>query len=211
MRRITVILILNILTAVTGCIGLAHAIATDGAGCFVFYTNISNALAVLSSVLLGAWLAFHVKEAADGKRPPEWILCLKFASLIMMTVTFIIVTAVLAPFGPGYYAMFIWGSRIWRHLICPGFAIAAGLFAENAWLLSKRRIFFWGLLPTLLYGIVTFILNGTGVLTGPYPFLMVRNQSVPESAAWFAGILGGTAFFVWVIHLIRKACARVKL
>ena len=54
------------------------------------------------------------------------------------------------------------------------------------------RAAIYAMLPTLLYGTITMLLNILRKLNGPYPFLHVYEQPVYMSIIWFIAIIGGS-------------------
>ena len=51
-----------------------------------------------------------------------------------------------------------------------------------------------------LYGLYDLHGNITGTIDGPYPFMRVYDQTIPETLTWFAIILGTDllyAFLLW--------------
>ncbi len=163
---------------------------------FEFYTVDSNLLSLAACV---AYIYFTVK----GKPLPHWASLLKFTSVVALMVTFIVVITVLAPIYPGGYPVILFsGQMLYFHTICPILAFLSFILLEQHELSSKDIP--KSLLFTLIYGIILIILNLTHVVLGPYPFLMVYNQPVWASIAWFTGILVGTSAMTWGILKLRR-------
>lgn len=59
-------------------------------------------------------------------------------------------------------------------------------------------------LTVLLYGAILIILNLTDVVTGPYPFLRIKEQSIIASILWFVGILTSSYLIAMCLRKFRK-------
>lgn len=123
-----------------------------GTGCFVFFTNDSNILAALCSLLM---VPFNIKAIKSGRNEiPQWALILKFVGTVAVTVTLMVVLLFLGPTA-GYAPMFE-GNCLELHLICPLIAIVSFCFFERGIVLSKKQVL-WGIVPTIIYGTVYLV------------------------------------------------------
>ena len=66
---------------------------------------------------------------------------------------------------------------------------------------KKKNLVFY---MTLLYGITLILLNVLKVVVGPYPFLMVYNQTVWMSILWCVIILGLSETIGLGIHTLNR-------
>eukprot|EP00833_Pecoramyces_ruminatium_P004547 jgi/Orpsp1_1/1178579/evm.model.c7180000065909.2 len=96
--------------------------------------------------------------------------------------------------------LLIRGPQPFHHIICPIISfISFCIFEEGE--LTKNNILL-AIIPTIIYAIVSTILNILKVLTGPYPFLEVYNQPVYLSVIWFIGIIAISSGIAWFIQFI---------
>ncbi len=135
--------------------------STSGTGCFVFFTNDSNILAALVSLLI---VPFNIKSVISGKDEiPEWALTLKMVGTAAVTLTMMVVVLFLGP-TQGYGIMFA-GICLELHLICPLLAIISFCFLERGMQITKKRLL-WTLAPTFVYGTV-YLVNVVFLKTWP--------------------------------------------
>jgi len=66
------------------------------------------------------------------------------------------------------------------------------------------------LIPTIIYAIISIILNILKVMDGPYLFLHVYNQPIYASVLWIIGILGGAYLIALGIKEIKKEFINVN-
>jgi hypothetical protein len=92
---------------------------------------------------------------------------------------------------------------LYFHLLCPILAILSSLLVDprGASGLADVRL---AIIPTTLYAALLIFLNLIRVVSGPYPFLKVYDQSVWASVGWVVAIVGGA-------YLIALAIARMQL
>lgn len=136
---------------------------------FTYYTQYSNILTLITSVLLVICLLKN--------NVPKWLKFLRYIALNMMTITFFIVTFVLVPLllyaiGNKGFMMFTYGSMIFHHLVCPILLFISYCFLEK-WNPISKKDKLYVLIPTIVYGIILVFFNIIQVIDGPYPFLMV--------------------------------------
>lgn len=145
-----------------------------------FYTVLSNLLAAVACLLCAGCFFF-------GTEAPGWIRYLKLAATLGLTLTFLIAAAVLAP-DMGFYEIFLEGAVLYHHLLCPVLCIISFLLFDRISVSPLTGAVITAV-PTVIYGIVAYILNITRVMTGPYPFLQVYDQSVAATILWIIGLI----------------------
>ena len=108
---------------------------------------------------------------------------------------------VLLVLGPenGFAHEFLGGTRFFSHLLCPFLSIFLFLFSEEKRSLPLSVIG-KALGVTLLYAIPLLILNGVGLVSGPYSFLKIREQSVGKTIFWIVAILLGNALLALALQ-----------
>ncbi len=190
-------MIINIFIVVMSSIGALLSIQNSGTGIFKYYTQDSNLLALFAC---GICAIFQWKGLIENNLIlPYWVKSLKYIATSCLMVTFIIVLFVLSPIeeGGAVYMLFH-GSMLYTHFICPLSALLSFLLLDREPILPRKHSWVV-LLPTLLYAIVTILLNITGTLDGPYPFLRVMHQPVFTSMLWAFGILAGAYIVGWML------------
>jgi len=170
-------LIFNLLIILFEIIGFILTIKNNGKISFEYYTEDSNILALGSSLLFCYYLI-------RKKDIPRNVQLFKYMTTICMTVTFLVVLFILIPMYKFDFNFFLFkGSLLYHHLICPLLTIISFLFLDK---LDdfKRKDTIIALSFTIIYAIILITLNILGIVDGPYPFLMVRKQSIKMSLIW---------------------------
>ena len=138
----------------------------------IFYTHQSNLLALIAAVLfvvVGTVALFR-----DG-RIPHSLKVFRLMCTVQLYITFLVVAVLLVPMGLAGGADFITmygGPMLVMHLLAPLVSLVSFVFLEgtprlslgDTWLATQY---------TYLYSLIMIILNATGKVEGPYPFLMV--------------------------------------
>lgn len=125
-KQITAIaLALNIVIVILEIIGFALAVPSLKLNTLIFYTEDSNFLALISSVLFSYYII-------SGKDMPDWLSILKYISTLSVTVTFFVVVFVLSWMTPdGLVNLLISESMLYHHTLCPILAIITFVFFEK--------------------------------------------------------------------------------
>ena len=193
------VLILHLLMILLEIIGLITTINVMHTIDFQYYTEDSNILMLIVSLIIVYYLAFN-------KKIPKWLEILNHMAVLGLTITFLVVIFILAPMYKFNYTWFLFsGAMLYFHTLCPILAIITYLFftktnIENKYI-PHTMIF------TIIYSIVLIILNICKVVEGPYPFLMVHKQPVYMSILWILLIDGGAFLLSWgllKLKLLRK-------
>lgn len=192
-------LIFNLLIVVLEIIGLIVTLFYNNRISYEYYTEDSNILALFSSLL---FVIFLLK----GKIP-KWVQLFKYMTTICLTVTFLVVIFILAPmYNFAYNYLLFHNSLLYQHLLCPILSIITFLFFDDIDVLGVRENFF-GIFLTILYAVILIVLNIMELVVGPYPFLMVRNQSLFMSIVWFVLIIG-LAYLI--AFILRKLYVKIR-
>lgn len=153
---------------------------------FIFYTQQSNLVALISAVLL----------LLSG--PHEWIVWFRFLGVCMLVMTMSVTILILQPMLKNSQLLFWSRTGFFLHLVCPILNCISWFFFETHG--SQAMI----LLPpayTLLYGMVMIYCNYKGTVDGPYPFLRVRRQSVKATVLWILVLLAAVTLISWLVYL----------
>lgn len=129
-----------------------------GFQCLRFFTEISNILVAISGLII---IGFNIKNLfCDEYKYPKWVLKIKYVGTVSVTLTMATVILFLAPgsalVGKGFFSFFSGGS-FFTHLVNPLLAIVSFVFFERIEGFSFKNTFL-GMIPTVLYGIVYFIM-----------------------------------------------------
>lgn len=193
-------IIFNILLILLEVIAFTLILNTTSKINFQFYTEDSNILALISSIIYIYFLCIN-------KKIPRWVQLFKYMTTIGLTLTFLVVIFILTPmYNFNYSFMLLEGSMLYLHLLCPIIGIITFIFFDQIDI-SKKGDIFKGMLFTIIYGIVLIILNILGIVNGPYPFLMVRNQTVIASIIWSTIVIGLTYI---IARLLKVASIKVN-
>ena len=170
------VIVVNAVILALEVIALIHDIYAFGTGLFVWYTVDSNVLQLVVSALV---LYFVL----NGKQIPEGVTRMHFVSAVGLTVTFLIAAFVLAPEG-GIKYYFLSDVAPINHFIGPLLSVISLVFLEKTNKLPIRTVILPALV-TLIYGIICLILNGLGIIDGPYFFLKINEVAAGVIIMWF--------------------------
>lgn len=164
--------LLNILVLLLEARGLYISITGRKWMILIFYTQLSNLVTALSSVM---YILFPATSA---------VTTLRYLSTCMLVMTFPVTTCVLIPMG-GDAKKLLWsGNGIYHHVLCPVVSTVSYVGFERhtspVWL---------PVIVTLLYGIVMLYLNGVKKIDGPYPFFRVHQQSAGATVLWMVVLM----------------------
>ena len=165
---------------------------------FTFYTENSN---VFSAVVCLLVVLAQLRGLVTGRPLPRWVKTLKFIAACCLTMTFLTVVLVLAPYYPeqgGVVFLLTESSMLYHHLLNPLCVFVSFVFLERDPKLPARCIPL-ALVPTVLYGSVALWANIRRLIVGPYPFLMVYEQTPAQSVLWCAVILAMNLFCAWLV------------
>lgn len=193
-------LALNLAVVGMECSSVLISFLENGGESARYYTEDSNLLALIACGLLAAGT---IAALIKGGEVAHWMRILKYVAVCCLTLTFLVVVAILAPMEGlrGYRMFLLEGRSLYEHLLCPVAAFLSLVLFERP-LPRVKGTLLWAALPSGLYAVVIIILNLTRVLVGPYPFLRIYQQPVAMSVLWSVLILGGALAIAWVIRLI---------
>ncbi|MBQ3292496.1 MAG: hypothetical protein IJH43_09090 [Mogibacterium sp.] len=164
---------INIAVIILEIIGLWISISDRKWAIFAYYTQISNIITLVSSIVF-------VMAGSSGIS-----VILRYLSSCMLTMTFLITLFVLVPMGAGFKRMMLSGNGLYHHTLCP-------ILSVTSYILLEGHSHLW-MLPTILtfiYGITMLAMNAKGRFDGPYPFFRVHEQSKAATVIWMAVLTG---------------------
>ena len=190
-------ILLNILIVFLEIIGFVITYVINKKISIEFYTEDSNILALITSSIFVIYML-------NKKEIPRWLKLLKYATTICLSVTFIVVIFILAPmYNFNYPYLLFHNSLLYQHLLCPILSIITFIYFDNLGDFSIKDNF-TSLSLTLLYAIILIILNILKLVIGPYPFLMVYEQSILISIIWFIIIFTLAYLIGYMLRVISK-------
>ena len=156
---------------------------------------------------------FQVRYLKSGKEIPHSVQMFKYMAAAMLSVTFIVVLAVLSPMRGeginGWLYMLFNKDFTFLHTLCPILTILSFVLFEKEPHLNTKSAF-TATIPTLIYAILLIILNIVGAVDGPYPFLRVMNQPLYMSFVWFIVIVGGAFFLALLLQKLNSTGRKRK-
>ncbi len=169
---------------------------------FQFYTSLSNYFALIVCILS---VCFQIRSIRRGISVPVWMNELKFMDAVCLCITFMIVAFIFGPMSgslEGTASMLFSNDWKYRHFACPILLFIDNLLFENDSQLPEHGALL-AVLPTFFYAVIAIILNAVYIWQGPYPFLMVHEQSLLASVLWFILIIGGAFLIALLMKKLR--------
>ena len=163
-------IIANICIIVLELIGLSKSIPGRRIKVFAFYTQISNIITLISSILF---------LVTVGRAAP-----IRYLSTCMLVMTFLITLCVLVPMGGGFRNLMLSGNGLYHHTLCPIISVLSYMLWE-----PHSGSIFLPMIVTTVYGLIMLLLNGLRKFDGPYPFFRVHNQSKAATVLWTAALI----------------------
>ena len=190
-------IILNLLLVIFEIIGLIVYMSNNKYFQFEYYTQDSNLFALVIGII---YLVFLLAK----KEIPKWLGMLKYMSVLSLTITFLVVVFILSPmYNFNYVWMMTSSSMLYYHTICPILAFVSFIFFEKN-KISGLKDNIRALYFTIIYTILIIIFNIIGFVEGPYPFLMIKKNSIIESIIWLLVIDGGAFALSYLIMLLKN-------
>lgn len=197
MKKSNIALILNIAAFVFGCTGIVFRVARSTADFFLYYTQLSNVAAVISSAMYTAFRSTENEKLRAAVRGARYL------GACGLTMTFIVVTCIFIPFGGESATVRLLGSvnGVLHHLVCPVISVVSYVFFEEG-VRAKRAI--W--LPfgaTAVYALTVYALNYLRLAKAPYPFFEVYEHPAWELVLWFFGLMGLVTGIAAAVRLLN--------
>ncbi len=196
MKNKNVSIILNVLIIIFEIMGFVISYNNMNRIAIEYYTEESNLIALVCSTI---YLVYLIGK----KKIPRWLSEFKYITNINLSITFLVVLFILIPMDNfKFKAYLIDGTMKYHHLICPILSVCSFIFFDSLCKFNKKDIHY-GLTITIVYAIVMIILNIIGLIVGPYPFLMVKNQTILASIFWCIAILGFSYIIAFLLYKLR--------
>lgn len=190
MSKRKISLILNIIIVLLEIIGFSYTLINSHKIAIEYYTNDSNIIALISSLL---FIILYRKKK-------EFVKDLRLLSTILLSITFLVVVFVLSPMYNFNYRLLMFSNVfLIFHTLCPIISFISYVFFEEG---SKKK--YLGLIFTLIYALVLIPLNLLNLVIGPYPFLEVNKQRLLISLLWGTIILSGSYLIGLLLYKLNK-------
>ena len=176
---------------------------------FIFYTEDSN---ILSACICAMVAVGQLVCIFTGRELPHWLHTLKYIATCCLTMTFLTVVFVLGPYCAdqgGVVFLLTESSMLYHHLLNPLCAFVSFVLLEREPKLSARCVPL-ALVPTMLYGSVALWANYQRLITGPYPFLLVYQQTTRQTVLWCAAILTMNLLYAWLVWRLGGNCRKKR-
>lgn len=206
----------NLIVTVGEIIGLLMIFSSIGLKAVEYYTVDSNIVCLFACL----FMAISQILVVFGKREevPQWVVSFKYCATCLVAVTFIVVVTILAPFdashgmplSKAYSTLLLHDNMLWLHFICPLVCVLSFVFFDSS-LEERTTRPVEALIPTEIYGVILVQLNAVRKVVGPYPFLMMYNQTLKMSVIWMFAVFGVALLLAWLIYLWKKKAQQVPL
>ena len=193
MNKPKIALILNIAAFVLGAVGIIVRVARNIPDFWLYYTQLSNVAAVISSAI---YIAFRNSR---NEKLRAWVRGIRYLSACALTMTFMVVMCIFVPLGTPETTARLLGhvNGFLHHLVCPVVSVASYIVFEEG--VKAKRAFFIPFGATAVYAFTVYTLNYFYLAPAPYPFFEVHEHPVWELTAWFFGLMllvAGIAFVI---------------
>ena len=201
-KRKNIALILNILAFILGSVGIIYRLAKSFDDFFLYYTQISNVIAVISSAI------FIVFRNTGNVKLRTFSVCARYLGACMLTMTFLVVVCIFVPFGTPESTNRLLGSvnGVLHHIACPVISVVSYIFFEDG--VKTRRAILIPFISTAIYAFTIYTLNFLRLAGAPYPFFEVYKHPVPELIAWFFGLMAMAAGIAVTVRLLNLTAAK---
>ncbi len=201
-KRQNIALILNIAALVLGCVGIVFRLSRSFEDFFLYYTQISNVIAVISSGM------FIVFRNTGNARLEAAVRSARYLGACMLTMTFLVVMCIFVPFGTPETTRRLLGSvnGVLHHTICPVLSVVSYIFFEDGE--KTRRAPLIPFIATAIYSFTVYTLNFLRLAPAPYPFFEVYDHPVWELIAWFIGLMAMVTAIAVVVNAANRGVNR---
>ena len=203
-KRQNIALILNIAAFVFGCVGIIFRLMHSLGDFFLYYTQISNVIAVISSAM---YIAFR---NTDSGKMRTFVICTRYLTACMLTMTFIVVMCIFIPMSGGAATGRLLGSvnGIMHHAVCPVISVTSYIFFEDG--VKTRKAVLIPFIATAIYSFTIYTLNFLRLAGAPYPCFEVYDHPVHELVIWFFALMALVAAIAAAVRFANLKLSREK-
>lgn len=187
-------LIINIVIIIVELLAFGKNLLVEHNIAIEYYTNDSNILALISSIL---FIIFYNKNK-------EFVKDIRFIATSCLTVTLLVVIFILSPMYEFNYKLLMFTDNFFiLHTLAPILSIISYVALEDR---SNKN--YLCLAFTTLYAIIMIVLNVLNIVDGPYPFLKINTQDILVSLLWGIIIIGGSYLISLCLNVLNKKIKR---
>lgn len=194
-------LVFNVLVIILEIFGFCITFTNYSLEIFKYYTQLSNLVALISSCVFSSFLIKKLLKNPDLVIP-KWVKCFRLLTVASLLLTFFFAIFAVAPVQ-GFVNTFFKNETVFQHILCPTLSVISFMFFE----IESPVPFYFTFLAvglSFFYGAVALTLNFLKVLSGPYPFFKVYEESWIMIVLWIFLIIGGTYLFAFLTRLVNK-------
>jgi len=182
-KRQNIALILNIAALLCGTVGIVFRLMRGVGDFFLYYTQISNVVAVISSAM---YIAFR---GTANVKLRTLVICSRYLAACMLTMTFTVVMCIFIPFSAGAATPRLLGSvnGVMHHAVCPVISVISYIFFESG--VRKHKAMLIPFIATAIYSFTIYALNILRLAGAPYPFFEVYDHPVWQLVLWFFALM----------------------
>ncbi len=166
--------VLNFIIVALECIGLSKSWHGRKWKILIYYTQISNLIAFLSSLLL----------VILGGLP--FVAVLRYVATCMLIMTFLVTAFYLVPVTKNLKGLMLSGSGLYHHLLCPILSAVSYFFFETR---APHTAVYIPAAITLVYGVLMLYLTARGKEEGAYPFFKINKIGLVRTAIWMVALM----------------------
>ncbi len=202
MNRRRIALVLNIAALIAGVVGIVFRIVRNFDDFFLYYTQLSNVAAVISSAM------YIIFFNSDNERVRAFVRGARYLGACGLTLTFIVVMCVFLPVGGADAAgkLLATINGILHHSVCPVLSIVSYLFFEEG--VRSRKAVLIPIVATAVYAFTLYTLNFLRLAKAPYPFFEVYEHEIFELILWFVGMILLTVGIAVAVRLVNLKVSR---
>ena len=198
---------LNALVVVLEVWAIGHGIERRGIGAFMYYTELSN---LFGGVVCALCLVGEVRALRGGRPLAHGLRLAKYCASCCLLMTFFVVLLVLMPAyyaagHDGFQLMFCVRELPITHFLGPLLVFVSYVLFEADRAMTLRQSLI-AMVPTFAYAAVAYPCNIVRLWEGPYPFLLVWEMPVWQSALWFLALLVLSFVLAQVPRLVGSLC-----
>lgn len=204
-KRQNIALILNIAAFLLGSIGIIVRVARGIPDFWLYYTQLSNVVAVIASAI---FIAFRNTE---NERMRIFVRSCRYLSACGLTMTFIVVMCIFIPFGdtPAMIKQLLGHvNGFMHHLVCPVISVVSYIFFEDG--VKSRKAILIPFAATAIYAFTVYALNFLRLAPAPYPFFAVYEHPVWELTLWFFGLMALVAGIAVAVRAANLKVCKLK-
>ena len=178
----------------------------NGAWMLRFYTNSSNVLAMFVCMICAVC---EIACLVRGCALPGWTQLLRYVSACCLMVTMIVAACILVPTDPTatFKSFMLRGDLLYTHTLCPLVMLAGCMIHGGVRLTAAHAAL--AVVPTIVYGVITLIMNAKKIYTGPYFFFRIDRQPWHTTVMWMAVIVVGNFVVSWLLGKLQGLIHRI--